>query len=35
MPTFKPKNIKKLSNDKKNESLDCKHEQFLQEFKKN
>ena len=34
MPTFKPKNIKKLAMDKKNESIDCKHEQFLCEFQK-
>ena len=32
MPNFKPKNVKKIMPDKKTESLDCKHEQFLKEF---
>ena len=34
MPTFKPKNIKKLAIDN-NESIDCKHEQFLSNFQNN
>ena len=32
MPNFKPKNVKKFAPDKKSESLDCKHEQFLKGF---
>jgi hypothetical protein len=32
MPNFKPKNTKKIIVNKKIESLDCKHEQFLEEF---
>ena len=35
MPNFKPKNIKKVAPEKKNESLDCKHEEFLKEFHDN
>ena len=35
MSIFKPKNIKKITLDKNNESLDCKHEQFLKEFQVN
>jgi len=34
MPTFKPKNTKKMVTDKNSQSLDCKHEEFLQKFKK-
>jgi hypothetical protein len=34
MPTFKPKNIKNLVTEKPMASLDCKHEEFLQHFKK-
>jgi hypothetical protein len=32
MTGFKPKNIKKLVADKKIESLDHKHEEFIEEF---
>jgi hypothetical protein len=32
MPSFKPKKLKKIIMDKTNESLDCKHEQLLNEF---
>ena len=32
MPNFKPKNTKKIVIDKTKESLDCKHENFLQKF---
>ena len=35
MPNFKPKNVKKFIPDKKSESLDCKHEQFLKDFQQN
>ena len=35
MPIFKPKNIKKFTLDRNNESLDCKHEQFLKTFQSN
>ena len=34
MPNFKPKNNKKIRLNKTNESLDCKHDKFLQEFEK-
>ena len=32
MPNFKPKNIKRVTPDKSIESLDHKHEEFLNEF---
>jgi hypothetical protein len=32
MPTFKPKSTKKIVVNKTNESLDCKHTNFLKEF---
>ena len=32
MTGFKPKNIKKIGTDKKIESLDHKHEEFIEEF---
>ena len=35
MPNFKHKNNKKIITNKTNESLDCKHEKFLQEFNNN
>ena len=35
MPGFKPKNIKKIGTDKKIESLDHKHEEFIEEFNDN
>ena len=35
MTNFKPKNVKKITAKQKNESLDCKHEEFLKEFQEN
>jgi len=36
MPTFKPKNTKKILVPKNtNTTLDCKHNEFLDEFKNN